>query len=160
MQRVWCNARVEQVGYYFRHFGMVEVSGSSFQKGGRDYICRCRSMASPSIQEASSRPLQLLVFGDSVACGVRCTSNDAALAGACARCLATRSQRAVNWDILAKSGLDARGMQETLIPILQQQSKSMMLAWYQSASTICFRHIFHQHLLLIFTIYYRYLVRS
>ena len=38
MRRVWCNARVEQIGFYSKHFELVEMPGSRFEKGGREYV--------------------------------------------------------------------------------------------------------------------------
>eukprot|EP01043_Picozoa_sp_COSAG02_P043660 COSAG02_NODE_3824_length_6185_cov_2.094808_2_plen_414_part_00 len=38
IQRVWCNARVEQIGFYSKHFGMQEIANSRFKKGGREYV--------------------------------------------------------------------------------------------------------------------------
>ena len=38
VRRVWCNARLEQAPFYNKHFGMVLIPGSAFEKGGRDYV--------------------------------------------------------------------------------------------------------------------------
>ena len=38
LRRVWCNARVEQAGFYSKHFAMAAIPGSEFQKGGRDFV--------------------------------------------------------------------------------------------------------------------------
>ena len=38
IQRVWCNARVEQMGFYSKHFGLQEITNSRFEKGGREYV--------------------------------------------------------------------------------------------------------------------------
>ncbi len=38
IQRVWCNARVEQIGFYGKHFGLREIADSRFEKGGREYV--------------------------------------------------------------------------------------------------------------------------
>jgi lysophospholipase L1-like esterase len=65
--------------------------------------------------EASST-LEILVFGDSVACGVGCPSNDEALAGALARGVHKSHKCDVKWTVLGKSGYTAQQMTEYLVP--------------------------------------------
>ena len=38
IRRLWCNARVEQTPFYSKHFAMVVMEGTEFEKGGRDYV--------------------------------------------------------------------------------------------------------------------------
>jgi GNAT superfamily N-acetyltransferase len=130
VERVWCNARVEQVGFYARHFGMVEVTGSEFSRGGRDYIImeNCTLASVPVARRGHSadagvkRHLRLLVFGDSVACSVGCRSNGRGLAGICAQALALQTRRNVDWTVVAESGLTASAMRGTLVPKLRSQT--------------------------------------
>jgi len=63
--------------------------------------------------------LSLLVFGDSVACGVGCPSNELAFAGATARALAAAVGRDVEWTVLAESGYNAAQMELELLPRLR-----------------------------------------
>ena len=60
--------------------------------------------------------LRLLVFGDSVACGVGCPSNEDALAGGLARRIAATTARAVDWTVLGLSGATAASMDAALVP--------------------------------------------
>ena len=62
------------------------------------------------------QPLRLLVFGDSVACGCGCPSNELAFAGACAEALVSRTGRAVDYDVLGVIGYTAADMAAHLIP--------------------------------------------
>ncbi len=48
IKRVWCNARVEQIGFYSKHFGMHEIADSRFEKGGREYVMMERSFTAGS----------------------------------------------------------------------------------------------------------------
>ena len=61
-------------------------------------------------------PLRILIFGDSVACGVGCPSNEKALAGACADSFTQRTGRSVRWDVLGVSGYTASDMANKLVP--------------------------------------------
>jgi lysophospholipase L1-like esterase len=55
-------------------------------------------------------PLAVLVVGDSVAAGVGVDSHDRSMAGRLATRLHERTGRAVTWRVVARSGLDARGL--------------------------------------------------
>lgn len=70
------------------------------------------------IDKKDPKPLRLLVFGDSVAAGVGCPSNEEAFAGSAARGLAQVSGRPVQWDIVARSGYTAAKMHARLVPQL------------------------------------------
>ena len=69
------------------------------------------------------KPLNVLIFGDSVACGVGCESNEQALSGAVAETLREKTKRPVVWTVLAESGYTAGDMKEKLLPKLRRRSK-------------------------------------
>lgn len=66
-------------------------------------------------------PLRVLVFGDSVAAGVGCPSNDQAFAGSAARGIAQVSGRPVEWSVVAQSGFTAADMHTKLLPRLRKR---------------------------------------
>ena len=61
-------------------------------------------------------PLRLLIFGDSVAAGVGCPSNEDAFAGCVARALSSSTGRLVEWSVLGRSGFTAECMRRDLVP--------------------------------------------
>jgi lysophospholipase L1-like esterase len=61
---------------------------------------------------AGSRPLRLLVLGDSTAAGVGATTQDAALPGNLARELSARLDRGVTWRAVGENGATSRDIVE------------------------------------------------
>lgn len=55
IQRLWCNARAEQIGFYNKHFGLEEITHSRFQKGGREYVLMERCYTASSDDGVSRR---------------------------------------------------------------------------------------------------------
>ena len=66
----------------------------------------------------SKKVYRVLIFGDSVAGGVGCPSNDQALAGSVARAISSTCNVTVEWDVLGISGYTANDMREKLVPQL------------------------------------------
>ena len=86
-------------------------SGRSGRSGSSRAAARDRACA-----------LRLLVFGDSVACGCGCPSNERALAGACAGALMARTKRTVEYDVLGVIGYTAADMSASLVPRIQAEA--------------------------------------
>jgi len=76
--------------------------------------------ATNTSDDGSAPPLNLLVFGDSVAAGVGCPSHEQAFAGSAAQGLAVTSGRRVEWHVVAQSGYTAGDMHANLVPRLRQ----------------------------------------
>ncbi|MEO8386249.1 MAG: SGNH/GDSL hydrolase family protein [Betaproteobacteria bacterium] len=64
--------------------------------------------------DSPSRPLSLLIAGDSSAAGVGAETQDNALASQLAAALAQRIQRDVHWHLIAQTGLTSNGVLELL----------------------------------------------
>ena len=78
------------------------------------------------VEVEENRPVQVLVFGDSVACGVGCPSNEAALAGAFSRNFCgLLAGRKVVWTVLAESGYTADDMTKKLVPALLKRKNKV-----------------------------------
>ena len=67
----------------------------------------------------------VLIFGDSVACGVGCSSNLQGLTGAVAETLNEITKKPVTWTVLAESGYTAGDMTEKLLPKLKRRKKEI-----------------------------------
>ena len=76
--------------------------------GLRHGVAACEDADSPS------RPLSLLITGDSSAAGVGAETQDDALASQLALALAERIQRDVHWHLIARTGLTSIGVLELL----------------------------------------------
>jgi lysophospholipase L1-like esterase len=63
---------------------------------------------------AGSAPVRVLIAGDSSAAGVGARTQDEALAGRLSAAMAAGTSRAVRWQLVARTGLDARGLLSTL----------------------------------------------
>ena len=67
-------------------------------------------VAASTNADSTSRPLSLLITGDSSAAGVGAETQDNALASQLAAALAQRIQRAVHWHLIAQTGLTSIGL--------------------------------------------------
>ena len=72
----------------------------------------------PTPPTTTKNIFRILIFGDSVAAGVGCPSNNQALAGSIARYIAATSNVTVHWEVLATSGYTAKDMNDRLVPQL------------------------------------------
>jgi len=66
--------------------------------------------------EETTNPLSILIFGESAFAGVGVQYNENGVAGQLANCLAAHLQRSVKWEVIAKSGYNARQATEILAP--------------------------------------------
>ena len=75
-----------------------------------------------SKDKSTNKSFQLLIFGDSVAGGVGCPSNDQAMAGSVARAISTQANVDVEYEVLGISGYTSLDMQMYLIPQLNKST--------------------------------------
>ncbi|GII92661.1 SGNH/GDSL hydrolase family protein [Sinosporangium siamense] len=70
-------------------------------------------------QSEPNGPLRLAVLGESTAAGVGVANHDEGLAGHLSRSLARRTGRAVEWQVAARSGANAKVTIRDLLPLLK-----------------------------------------
>jgi lysophospholipase L1-like esterase len=73
------------------------------------------------------RPFRLLVLGESSMAGVGIADHADGFAGQVSGAIGRATGRAVSWEVLAKSGYDARAVHQKLVPLIQEQDYDMVI---------------------------------
>jgi lysophospholipase L1-like esterase len=75
----------------------------------------------------SGEPIRLIALGESTVAGVGAATHETALTGQLAQALSRRSQRRVDWLVVARSGINARKCLADLVPRLSGRRADVVL---------------------------------
>lgn len=107
----------------------------------------CKNNRHVKEENSDVSDVKMLIFGDSVAAGVGCSSNEVAFAGSIGKAISNyRRGDLVHWKILGKSGYTAKDCETKLIPILERRKKSRKPGAYKQYD-VCVVSIGVNHIL-------------